>query len=335
MLTPAPRPFFSVIIPTRNKPAAFAVALESVLAQDFLDKEIVVVNDGSEPQHLEWYESLERSPPHQVSFIHLPERPNGHGPGFARNTGVWKSRGEYLCFLDDDDCWTDPAHLRRAHSAITSRSCNVDAYYSNQEAYFEDGRRQQASVWLEDLIPHLEPSKAILPDTYTVTVEQLLNSSGFAHLNCSIIRAEIYKSLGGCDEALRYEEDRDLYYRTLDKAEEILFCTRFIGKHQIPNHARKDNVSTCIDNYNKRLNQIRLYEKCILFSRKEPLRRHCHLGLSYVYKHITQQLKSEGRFRDASAAAYKALAHRFTIRWQLYCLFLLTRGIFQSNHGNA
>ena len=325
MPTPAPHLFFSVIIPTRNKPAQFAVALESVLAQDFTDKEIIVVNDGSAQQHIEAYRHIEEATSHQVSFIHLPERPNGHGPGFARNTGAWRSRGQYLCFLDDDDCWTDPGHLSRAHNAITICSFPVDAYYSNQEAYFEDGRRQQANVWLEDLIPHLESSKAIAPDTYSVSVEQLLRSSGFAHLNCSIIRSELYNSIGGCDEALRYEEDRDLYYRAIDLARDILFYARFIGKHHIPNHTTTNNVSTCVGNYNKRLYQIRLYEKCILFASEENLRTHCHLGISNTYKNLTQQLISDKRLHEASAAASKALAHRFTVKWWLYCLSLSLR----------
>jgi glycosyltransferase involved in cell wall biosynthesis len=40
--------YFSVIMATRNRPADFRKAVDSVLAQSFRDIEIIVVNDGSD-----------------------------------------------------------------------------------------------------------------------------------------------------------------------------------------------------------------------------------------------------------------------------------------------
>ena len=44
-------PFFSVVMATRNRPALFRQALESVLDQSCRDIEIIVVNDGSASEY--------------------------------------------------------------------------------------------------------------------------------------------------------------------------------------------------------------------------------------------------------------------------------------------
>ena len=51
-------PLFSVVMATRNRPALFRQALESVLGQSCRDIEIIVVNDGSASEHQPAYESI-------------------------------------------------------------------------------------------------------------------------------------------------------------------------------------------------------------------------------------------------------------------------------------
>jgi glycosyltransferase involved in cell wall biosynthesis len=58
----------------------------------------------------------------------------GHGPGFALNFGAGLARGDYLCFLDDDQ-WTDPDHLGRAAGVIVGSAEPIDLLPANQRAY--------------------------------------------------------------------------------------------------------------------------------------------------------------------------------------------------------
>jgi glycosyltransferase involved in cell wall biosynthesis len=58
----------------------------------------------------------------------------GHGPGFALNFGAGLARGDYLCFLDDDQ-WTDPDHLSRAAGVIVGSAEPIDLLPANQRAY--------------------------------------------------------------------------------------------------------------------------------------------------------------------------------------------------------
>src|SRR5215469_11985536 len=101
-------PFFSVVMATRNRPALFRQALESVLAQSCRDIEIIVVNDGSVGEHQLAYESILGTVASigMQSFALVP-RPQGHGGSFARNFGTAAANAPYLCFLDDDDTWSD------------------------------------------------------------------------------------------------------------------------------------------------------------------------------------------------------------------------------------
>ena len=50
-------PFFSIVIPSHNRPHLLDRALSSVLAQDFSDYELIVINDGS---HLSYDEVFEK-----------------------------------------------------------------------------------------------------------------------------------------------------------------------------------------------------------------------------------------------------------------------------------
>jgi glycosyltransferase involved in cell wall biosynthesis len=89
--------FFSVVIPTYNRVRLIRKALDSVLGQDYQDFEIIVVDDGSTDgtEHvLECFAG-------KIRIFHQ----ENHGPGAARNLGAQKSRGEYIAFLDSDDCW--------------------------------------------------------------------------------------------------------------------------------------------------------------------------------------------------------------------------------------
>jgi len=89
-------PLFSVIIPTHNRADLLRIAIESVLAQTLEDYEIIVVDDGS----TDGTADVARSFGGQVRYFSQ----SNQGPGPARNLGARHAGGEYLAFLDSDDC---------------------------------------------------------------------------------------------------------------------------------------------------------------------------------------------------------------------------------------
>ncbi|MCB1782101.1 MAG: glycosyltransferase family 2 protein, partial [Candidatus Competibacteraceae bacterium] len=85
---PQTEPDFSIVIPSRNRPALLRAAVASVIAQTHLSREIIIVNDGSDPEHQTAYQELIENAAETIRLIHLPRTPNGHGPSYAINRGV-------------------------------------------------------------------------------------------------------------------------------------------------------------------------------------------------------------------------------------------------------
>ncbi len=311
--------FFSIIIPTRNRPELFHLALKSVYEQSFPHKEIIIVNDGSTESYLAAYKDLENQYP-DIHFHYLIHRPNGHGQSYSMNYGADQAKGQYLCFLDDDDYWIDNNYLQKAHDNISSYKKPVDVHYSNQKAYFSNGDQQTNNVWVEDLI-QTAPSKANKHnDIFSVDTSFLLTSGGFAHLNCSIFRKDFYHTIKGMDEGIRYECDRDIYIKSIDTAETILYNPDFISRHHIPNPKKADNMSTMVSVYEKKLLQLNVYNKGILFSKRQVVIQNCKLGKGYQLKHITEALYNAGRYKEAFYYAREALGALPTVKWLIYTL---------------
>src|SRR5690348_8914933 len=124
----------SVIIATRNRPRLFNDALQSVLRQSAPAAEVIVIDDGSEEAHREGYDLALAAATDRVRYYRLVHRPKGHGQSYALNFGVGLAKSDYVAFLDDDDGWTDAAHLERAMAAIDSAAHPVDLYMANQAA---------------------------------------------------------------------------------------------------------------------------------------------------------------------------------------------------------
>ena len=91
--------FFSIIIPARNEARDIERCLESVIAQEFEDYEVIVVDDGSTDETPEIVMHYSAMYPEKVKSSHS----NGCGPGFAKNVGSEMARGDIIFFMDADE----------------------------------------------------------------------------------------------------------------------------------------------------------------------------------------------------------------------------------------
>jgi glycosyltransferase involved in cell wall biosynthesis len=101
----ADRPEISVVIPTRNRRRLLALALASVLDQQGVRLEVIVVDEASTDDTVDMVRAIGdprvRLVRHEVAL----------GKSSARNRGIMESVGDWIAFLDDDDIWA-PDKLR-------------------------------------------------------------------------------------------------------------------------------------------------------------------------------------------------------------------------------
>jgi glycosyltransferase involved in cell wall biosynthesis len=324
-------PIFSVIIATRNRPTLFGRALESVTAQSCESIEIIVINDGSDEGHLEAYRAIIAAATRPVQVHHLLRRPNGHGQSYSVNVGAAAAAGEYLCFLDDDDFWTDHDYLNRIKRSIAKGFDGADLILSSQEAFVND-RRSEGPVWLEGLAAKLATLRAPeLGGLYHVSVEELVNSGGFCHMNTTIARRTLFAETGGMDEGIRWECDHDLFLRLIDRAEKIFISPAFVARHNIPDPAKAASMTTSLSAIERRLYQLRVFDKAALFARHPAIRAHGRRYKGYTLKRIVESLGAEREYKASAFYAREALGAAPTLKWAAYWFYLTLMSLQDSS----
>lgn len=102
---------FSIVIPLFNKEKFIAETLHSVVLQSYHDYEVIIVNDSSTDHSLAIAQTFEVDKRFKV-YTKL----NG-GVSDARNFGIEKAAGKYICFLDADDIW-EKTYLQEVYGLI-------------------------------------------------------------------------------------------------------------------------------------------------------------------------------------------------------------------------
>jgi glycosyltransferase involved in cell wall biosynthesis len=105
---PAPR--ISVILAFLDEETFIEEAIETILAQDFRDFELLLVDDGSTDGSRAIAEFYASRFPDRIAVLAHPDNAN-RGTSASRNLGLAHARGELIVFTDADDAWR-PNRLR-------------------------------------------------------------------------------------------------------------------------------------------------------------------------------------------------------------------------------
>jgi glycosyltransferase involved in cell wall biosynthesis len=108
-------PFFSVIIPTHNRANMLRQAIQSVIDQTVDEWEVLIIDDGSTDNTKEVIQDF------KDSRIHYYYQENKERSA-ARNLGIQKAVGMYVCFLDDDD------YFLGNHFEVLQKEIHKEAY---------------------------------------------------------------------------------------------------------------------------------------------------------------------------------------------------------------
>lgn len=146
------QPLVSIIVPCYNQAQYMDSTLQSVLEQEYLNWECIIVNDGSPDQTeqiaLKWVDK-------DVRFKYF-KKENG-GLASARNYGIQKASGEYILPLDSDDL-IDRNYIKEASEILTNNQ-NIKLIYCNTSLF--DAQNEKVSprpysfinLLTENLIP--------------------------------------------------------------------------------------------------------------------------------------------------------------------------------------
>ncbi|MBM3393260.1 MAG: glycosyltransferase [Betaproteobacteria bacterium] len=169
-------PRVSVVMAVYNGARFVDDALRSIFAQTFTDYEIICVDDGSTDAS---WDLLETYQGRLNAF-----RQNNRGQGAARNAGAAQATGEFLAFLDQDDCWY-PHKLARQVEALDADSSAV-LVYSNSDRMDQEGRVTQTGAtsaeWASALaspLGRLVGEGLVLPSSMMVRRDAFMRVSGF------------------------------------------------------------------------------------------------------------------------------------------------------------
>lgn len=102
--------FFSVVISVYNKSKTIQDTLQSALNQTFIDFEIIIIDDGSKDESASIIATFNDA---KINYFYQENA----GVSVARNSGIEKSAGKVIAFLDADDYWY-PNHLQVLHDLI-------------------------------------------------------------------------------------------------------------------------------------------------------------------------------------------------------------------------
>lgn len=197
----------SIIIINYNDKVRVDRAIQSALNQTYRDVEIIVVDDGSDSDTRKLYTK------HDVKLIQLErDDKTKRTPSRARNKGIEKATGDYICFLDSDN------------------------YYAS--TFVEEAIKNPVDVMFCDWeIIGLQKQVVTIGDVWKVNNTLLGNYLKYARLDhqCLVIKRSVLDKAGYYDERLPRSQDCDLIVRLMLVTENWKYINKtgfFFEKHE-------------------------------------------------------------------------------------------------------
>ena len=179
----------SVIIPAYNAYRTLARAIDSVVAQTYAHKEIILVDDGSTDNTA----LLLKSAYPDVTYIKI----NHTGlPGVVRNEGIKRASGTLIAFLDADDYWDESVLKELAGCFARDEKIGL-AYGCLEYVGGElDGKQIQD-----------------FRTPFSGQVFEKMIENNFIPMHPALVKKEAFEKVNGFDSTIRMAEDYDLWIR--------------------------------------------------------------------------------------------------------------------------
>lgn len=212
-------PLISIVVPSFNHGKYLQTALNSVISQTFENWEIIIVDNQSTDNTMEYLNELDEPRIRKVQIQ------NNGSIAMSRNRGVDLSRGEWIAFLDSDDWWA-PDKLLEVCKTITPMT---DLIYHNM---FIEGESK--------LYPNLKLIKGRQLSS-PIFLDLLLNGNPIV-TSSTVIRKKILVQIGGMNERIEMKglEDFNAWLRISRVTEQFVHLDKTLGHYRV----HETNIST-------------------------------------------------------------------------------------------
>jgi len=206
---------FSIITPSLNQGRFIRDTIESVLSQNYLNFEHIIIDGGSnddtinilkEYSHLKW----------------ISEKDNG--PSNAINKGFKMASGDIFNWLNSDDYYDK--NVFQTVDKFFSENNTVNLLFGN--------------LTIVDI-----KGKVLFKDkTHKITKNYLVNiSADVVRQPCSFFTSDLFKKVGGLDEDLSLVFDYDLFLRMLDFTKSDYINMNLAFYREYPATLTRKNIS--------------------------------------------------------------------------------------------
>jgi len=206
-------PAIAVIIPVYNRSDRLGEAIASVLAQDFGDFELIVVDDGSDDG------SAAVAAGNGDPRLRCLQLDRNLGGGAARNRGIRAASSPIICFLDSDDLFLP--HKLRFIDTYFRDNPQIDVLLDSFEIVFPKAGGDRASPRTN---PDLTSTDEVIRAIYAR--EAYKATPAISARRDALVRAGLF------DETLQRRQDMDLILRlgrsaSLASTSEVLWTKRW------------------------------------------------------------------------------------------------------------
>lgn len=215
----------SVVIPLYNHSSFIAQALESVVAQGEIIREVIVINDGSTDNSL----AIAREFSSRHPMVNVVNQINS-GAATTINRGIQIATSEYIAILNSDDYWM-PKRLTKLIRAL-DMDASLDLVAS--DIMFVDGNGvEKKDIWYEAALTNFISSRDL--GMSLAEANFLMTTSNY------VVRRSALKALGGFAE-IRYAHDLDFALRLAVENRRIGFVDeKLLAYRSHANNTIKEN----------------------------------------------------------------------------------------------
>lgn len=231
-------PKVSVIIPTYNRAKYLPEAIDSVLNQTYQDFEIIIVDDGSTDNTEDIVCQYVEGAPERIRYLHQ----NNKGVSAATNNGIIESKGEYICFLDDDDYYLRQS-LELRTKALNLYDADIIIGKLNRIYVATSQGKIDSSFPLKYRKAVIKRhGKFYICDGPTF-FKMAINKGFFVHTSAIMFKKQFLNQIGLFDESLKSSQDIDIYFRVFSSAKNFIYIDDTLSsyRHHLNRHSNDLN----------------------------------------------------------------------------------------------